>query len=138
MCKNFVKSIVIRYGVFLFLFYFTFCVAQSVNICRFNGLIPDPNQWEENEFSLLLVEDKNAPGYFIMTRAVGAIASTDNSILKSSSCEISKYLDKLLQFYDKNKIAIKKKHENIADLLDHIQSNLNTNEFGEGGHDENT
>ena len=122
---------------FLFLFYFTFAQASTA-ICEFDGIIHsnNPRDWEKLEFSILL-KDKNAAGYLLMVRFIGEIAVTNSSILRSPSCKVSKYITALIEYYDKNKLAIQKKSKNIADLLDFIKLKINIEQaIPEGGHHE--
>lgn len=119
--KNIIKSVVC-FTIFLF----CFSLAQASidkDLCEFNGFITGPDQWEEVEFSNLL-KSEEMPGYHLMMAIIGKISLADNNTLKSSSCNISKYVAKLMEFYNKNKIAIKQKHEETADLLDYIERSL--------------
>ena len=122
MTKNIAKSAMCC-GAFLLLFCFT--LAQGSDICYFNGLVQDPSQWETDEFTLLLGDD-TAPGYLIITRVIGKIAAATNiNDLTSPSCEIFQYVEALIKYYDENKVTIREKHEEIADLLDFIKNKIN-------------
>ena len=120
MSKNIIKRVVCH-GLFVFLFCFS--LAEGSDICYFNGLVQDPGRWETGEFNLLL-EDETVPGYLIMTRVIGQIGVANISDLTSSSCKISKYVEALITYYNKNEDAIRKKHGEIAELLEFIKKEL--------------
>jgi hypothetical protein len=119
--KNVLRSVVC-YGLFLFLFYFTSAQCSDADMCDFNGFMGS-SQWEEIEFNSLL-KSEEMPGYHLMEAIIGKIAVTSVNILQSPSCKVSKYVSELIKFYDKNEAPIRKKHADIADLLDYIKRNL--------------
>lgn len=121
--KNTIK-LIICHGLVALLFCIKLAQASDTDLCDFNGFITGPSQWEEVEFSNLL-KSEHMPGYHLMTAIIGKIAIADNNILKSSSCKVSKYVVELIKFYNSNEAIIRKKHSDIADLLDYIKINLN-------------
>lgn len=114
---------IIKFGICCGMFLFCFSLTEASDICEFNGFIPEPDKWEEIEFSTLL-ETEEVPGYPLMKAIIGKIAVTDSSILKSSSCKVSKYVAKLIKFFEENKTVIQNKHKEVADSLDFIKTNL--------------
>ena len=134
MFNSIIKSVLLCCVSFLFLFSFTLAqgekgaaLYQDSDVCGFSGLLPNsnPSLWKDTEFSLLL-KDERAPGYFLMTRFIELFAVTDNRILKAPSCEVSKYVKALIEYYNENESIIQKKHENVADLLSFIKRKLNS------------
>lgn len=114
---------IISFGLFIFLFCFLPAYGGS-NMCEFSGwLTSNSTLWDEGEFSVLL-EGKEAPGYFLMTSTIGEIFVTDKEILKSKSCKIHRYVESLIMFYDTHRNLIEKNDEEVGNMLAFIKNKI--------------
>lgn len=119
MFNNLTKFFILQ--GWLLIFSTVYCCT---NICDFDGWVAaDPLAWEEVEFNVFLA-DKKMPEYYFMVKTVRRIFVTDAEILRSQSCKIHKYVEKLVVFYNKNKKIIEDNDETLADMLAFIKNKI--------------